>query len=134
MQIETWMADGYPRSNILQFVRKEEWGIANRTVDDYIGAINRRWDQNYKGALPGARARAIKKRERLYLRALKKDDVRTALAVQDSADKIAGIIVDKVEETRKEAKEDMSKYTDDQLRRIAEIKKEGGSGSEAPDA
>ena len=96
-QIETWLADGYARATILGLVRKEEWGIGSKAVDWYIEAIGRKWRDEYENEKPSALPNAIKKRERLYLRALKEGDTRTALAIMDSADKIKGLFTERLE-------------------------------------
>ncbi len=98
-QIETWLADGYTRADILRLVGNEGWGIARSMVDSYIAAVGRKWKKEYMDSKNSQVEVALKKRERLYLRALKKDDLRTALAVEDSISKIKGILVDNVDIT-----------------------------------
>ena len=92
IKVETWMADGAGRHEIFRNVAKEKWGISLSQVDEYMLEIRKEWMEYCKSESPYIYAEAIKIRKRLYLRALQKKDLRTALSIMDSLDKIRGIL------------------------------------------
>lgn len=71
--------------------------VSTRTIDRYIRDVYKRFIRDNWQDRQDNISLAIKRRERLLKLALNAKDTKTALAVQDSEDKIKGILVDRVD-------------------------------------
>ena len=121
MEVEQLMADGFGRRDICQHGSKNGWNVTNRQIDRYMEVVSKRWIKQHEAEKDRILSTAIKKRERLYLRALKKEDLRTAISIQDSLDKLRGLFVDKVETVNKtDLKIDLSGLSREEVEKLAD--------------
>ena len=97
IKVAEWMADGLGRADIIRNSTKEDppWNVTSRTIDEYMAFVWKDWKQLYADERGIVREEAVAVRKRLYVRCLKKGDMRTALSARDSLDKIRGVLVDR---------------------------------------
>jgi hypothetical protein len=86
--------DGAQFHDIVQFSSEQGWNVTERQLHKYIARANEllveRQDKSRKQLI----ARRLAQREALFGRAVNAADLRTALAVLDSADKLRGLFPD----------------------------------------
>ena len=74
---------GYTRSDIIQYVSKEtNWNVSDRMIDTYMKKAREDLGDVTEEEKQAALGSALKRLDMLYRKALKKDDLKTCLAVQ----------------------------------------------------
>jgi 3-dehydroquinate synthase class II len=86
--------DGAQFHDVVQYAAEKGWGINERQIRTYMkradALLVERQDRKRKPLI----ARRIAQREALFARAVNAADLRTALAILDSADKLRGLFTD----------------------------------------
>ena len=95
-QVKSMIIDGFTRYAILEHCRKT-WGVKRASTDNYIAAATEEIEEEFTPIREKEIAKHLARHDRLYRHSLAKKDYRTALAVDDSAVKLKGLIVDKKE-------------------------------------
>lgn len=95
LKVENWLADGLTRSAILQKAKEENWNTSHDMIDRFIHAVKESWKKMAESDHPYYFQEANITRQRLYLRALQRNDIRTALAIRDSLDQLRGQFVNR---------------------------------------
>jgi len=95
-KIEDLLLDGLKHKDIVGY-SAEKWNIKSRQVEKYITKINKRWDETFSEDRRKNLIESINKRKRFQVRALNKNDIRTANAIQDSIDTLRGLFTERVE-------------------------------------
>jgi hypothetical protein len=86
------VVDGQPLRVIRQYVTDScNWEADDRTLRRYMRRATTLIEKRSEEACEKARSTAIMRLERLYLRAVSKSDLRTALAVQQEIGRLHGI-------------------------------------------
>jgi hypothetical protein len=118
--------DGAQFHDIVQFSSEQEWNVTDRQLHKYIARANEllaeRRDKNRKQLI----TRRLAQREALFARAVNAADLRTALAILDSADKMRGLFP-----SDRDVRE-MAKTILDQERRIRELEAATSDPEPAP--
>lgn len=91
--IYTLLLNGLRRREILQYVSKNEWGISNRQVDEYIQEATAQLREKRTETLEEEREISLKRHDDLYFRAIKAGALRAAIQVQQHRDIITGVSV-----------------------------------------
>ena len=117
--------DGAQFHDVVQYAAEKGWGLKDRQIREYMrradALLVERRDRN-RGQII---ARRLAQREALYARAVNAADLRTALAVLDSADKLQGLFAQD-----KEVRE-LVKTVLEQDKRIRELEGETGDSRTA---
>lgn len=77
------MLRGYQRADIIQYVsEKTNWNVTDRMVDVYMSRARAELGKVADEEKEAAFGSSLKRLDMLYRKALKKDDLKTALAIQ----------------------------------------------------
>jgi hypothetical protein len=90
-KVYSLLLNGQKRRGVLQYAAKNEWGISDRQVDEYIKRATVILQEQSKEELDYARAMSINRHDDLYFRSMSINDFKTALAIQKSRDEISGV-------------------------------------------
>lgn len=97
-QVERLVADiyglvvhGVPSAQILRYVAANcSWQASERTIDRHIGRVRAQMQQASKVARPDVSAESLARKQRFFARASTGNQLKTALSVQNSIDRMFG--------------------------------------------
>jgi hypothetical protein len=85
------VVDGVPYAQILRYVAANcSWKASERTIDRYIGLARAQMQEASKVARMDVFAESLARKQRLFARASTGNQLKTALSVQNSIDRMFG--------------------------------------------
>lgn len=90
-KVYSLLLNGQKRRGILHYASKNEWGVSDRQVDEYIRRASLILMDQAKENLDYARAMSLNRHDDLYFRSMSINDFKTSLAIQKSRDEISGV-------------------------------------------
>jgi hypothetical protein len=85
------VVDGVPHAQIFRFVAANcSWSASERTIESYIARAREQMLEDAKVARSEVFAESLARKERLFARASTGNQLKTALAVQNSIDRMFG--------------------------------------------
>ena len=107
-QVASWLLDGLTYSQVATKGTKK-WGLAKRSIERYIAAAQEQVETMAATEVRGATTLAIHRLSELYFRALEAEDLRTALDIIKTQNRMLGLNApDKVEARQVEQWSSMS--------------------------
>ena len=90
LKVATMLEEAVPRYMIIDTCMAE-YGVSRSTVDRYIDEAHQQFKETYRPQMQRSAEIAKRRLETIYYRAMKKEDLRTALAAQAQLSKIQGL-------------------------------------------
>ena len=103
------------------------WNVSDRTLARYVEQSDKLIAESFEPDRPKLFTRGIIQREALFARAMESGDLRTALAIADSRDRLLGLFPDKPVEIRERTvhvsiyQQILRSATDDELNLLAKL-------------